>query len=116
MRRWFAILLLVLLPLQALWAAAAPYCEHEQEPAKVHLGHHSHEHQDAAAGDGSPAGQAGAAHPDCHVCHGSAGAADLMTNADTSPFGTEYFSISGQSALPMPPPSRPERPNWQRLA
>jgi hypothetical protein len=43
-RRLITIVLLVLLPLQAIWAASAPYCQHEHGQAAKHLGHHAHEH------------------------------------------------------------------------
>jgi len=46
MRRFFLIILVLLLPLQSAWAAATAYCQHEQRPAaKWHLGHHQHEHR-----------------------------------------------------------------------
>lgn len=45
MRRWFSILLLVLLPIQFSWAAAAAYCEHESGARADHFGHHEHDHQ-----------------------------------------------------------------------
>lgn len=41
-KRLAYILLLVLLPFQFAWAAAAPLCAHETDPnAKFHFGHHS---------------------------------------------------------------------------
>lgn len=44
MRRWIAIFLLVLMPLQAVWAAAVPYCQHEGTSSQArHLGHHQHQ-------------------------------------------------------------------------
>lgn len=43
MRQWIAIFLLVLMPLQAVWAAAVPYCQHEGTSSQArHLGHHQH--------------------------------------------------------------------------
>lgn len=45
MRRWFFVLLLVLMPLQFSWAALATYCEHESGAQAQHLGHHEHEHE-----------------------------------------------------------------------
>lgn len=46
MRRFFLILLVLLLPLQSAWAAATAYCRHEQRPAATwHPGHHQHEHR-----------------------------------------------------------------------
>lgn len=117
MRRWFAILLLVLLPLQAIWAAAAPYCEHEQaQAASKHLGHHEHEHQEVDVGEDEAPSKPGAAHTDCHVCHGSA-TAPVIGDAMASPqFSATHFSISEATALTAPPLTRPERPKWQRLA
>ncbi len=54
MRRFFLILLVLLLPLQSAWAAATAYCQHEQRPAaKWHLGHHQHQHR----GDGKAEAQ-----------------------------------------------------------
>jgi hypothetical protein len=44
MRRWLAILMLALLPLQFGWAAVAVYCGHESDPQAQHLGHHEHQH------------------------------------------------------------------------
>lgn len=45
MRRWLTILMLLVLPGQFAWSAAAAYCQHEQVPAKAHIGHHVHEHE-----------------------------------------------------------------------
>jgi hypothetical protein len=44
MRRYLAIFLLVLLPLQYSWAAMASYCEHETSVTAKHPGHHTHDH------------------------------------------------------------------------
>lgn len=75
MRRWVFALLLVVLPFQLVWGAAAPYCTHEASidasaQAGRHFGHHEHRHQ---SGDEiTPAwdeGSAGAYHADCGSCH-----------------------------------------------
>jgi hypothetical protein len=72
-RRWLTIFLLLLLPLQFSWAAAASYCGHETSAsAAQHFGHHAHAHQqgdapadDAASNDdGAPA-----ADRDCDYCN-----------------------------------------------
>lgn len=114
MRRWFAILLLMFLPLQSLWAAAAPYCAHEESPKSMHVGHHAHEHQDSDADQDSSNGPA-ASHADCHVCHGagSAIAGTLVASGQARNFAV--LPVWGV-ALPTPPVSLPERPNWARLA
>ncbi len=114
MRRWFAVLLLMLLPLQAVWAAAAPYCAHEEDPATMHVGHHSHEHQGAQQDDNGSEAPAGS-HADCHVCHG-AGAAVGTQLADASHGAYRGPVPTWVKALPAPPVSRPDRPDWSRLA
>ncbi|MCU0767916.1 MAG: hypothetical protein MUD07_00505 [Burkholderiaceae bacterium] len=122
MRRWLAVLLLVLLPLQFSWAAAANYC-----------GHHS----GAAADQFSP-------HDHVFHHHGDAvdtGVADLADGALTSESGVDSGHCHGYCVgmldvptLPLPmsvgstPPSlhdtpsdehvsaKPERPQWAPLA
>ncbi|MDO8942016.1 MAG: DUF2946 family protein [Desulfobacterales bacterium] len=114
MRRWLAILLLVFLPLQSLWAAAAPYCAHEETPKSMHLGHHAHEHQESQADQDSSDGPA-ATHTDCHVCHGAGGALPSPLVA-TGQLGHFELLSAWDTTLPAPPVSLPERPNWVRLA
>ncbi|MDE2413313.1 MAG: hypothetical protein KGM60_00965 [Comamonadaceae bacterium] len=113
MRRLFFILLLLCLPLQSVWAAAAGYCSHEASPAAVHFGHHQHlDHDEHGAGQASKVG----ADMDCHTCHGlgnalhaaPAAVALRLTAVRPAPF-----------VLPLlraPAPLRPERPNWSVLA
>jgi hypothetical protein len=71
--------LLVVMPAQLIWAAAAPYCAHETSAAgKQHFGHHDHRHQadDRAAPDNvDESGPLGTFHADCEVCHLGASAA-----------------------------------------
>lgn len=63
---------MLMLPLQATWAAAAAYCAHESSPASAkHIGHHEHVHK-ASAGDSSKTGgfvKVGDMDPDCDYCH-----------------------------------------------
>lgn len=64
--RLLVIALFVLLPLQSIWAAAAPYCAHETTTqAATHFGHHEHQHVGAAADSDAPGGY----HADCDACH-----------------------------------------------
>jgi hypothetical protein len=76
MRRLLFIFLMVVLPVQWTWAAAASVCAHEQQDA-AHFGHHQHDHQDAAQAtepaDDSRTGSL-SEHPDCGVCHAAASA------------------------------------------
>ena len=54
MRRAFLICLMVLLPFQFSWSAAAATCIHEQLEGTSHWGHHEAEHvEDASAEPGS---------------------------------------------------------------
>lgn len=111
MRKIFFILLLLVLPIQAVWAAASSYCQHEQGAATSHFGHHAHAHKVAMKGD-SGGGAASTFHADCAFCHlGAFGSATLardlimpmsdLTNA--SHVESPYLSICLEG---------PERPKW----
>lgn len=74
MRRWLTLLLLVVLPLQLSWAAAASSCAHEESGrAAQHVGHHEHEHDEASsAASGDAATDEGGVltvDADCAYCH-----------------------------------------------
>ncbi len=74
MRRLVLICVMLLLPVQWTWAAAAAYCAHETGVAAKHMGHHEHKHQQsqADAGKPSPDGKLtvpGGLDSDCHFCH-----------------------------------------------
>lgn len=124
MRRLVALFLLVLLPLQAVWAAAAPYCQHEGDVAASHIGHHQPEHgqhaahaqhTDAAKGDAGDEGLGGDAHSDCHVCHGGT----VLTHVvQTLQWANTPSLLAPEPARgqPAPPGERPERPKWPALA
>jgi len=51
MRRLLLICLIVLLPLQTVWTAAAAACTHEETSVVSHLGHHD-AHHDSTPSDG----------------------------------------------------------------
>ncbi|MEI7446219.1 MAG: hypothetical protein WCK28_15115 [Burkholderiales bacterium] len=91
MKRLFALLLIVLLPVQTGWAAVAGACADAGRAEAMHLGHHMHgdptgtaAHASPATADASPttAGDPasttaaasddarGGTHPDCPTCHG----------------------------------------------
>lgn len=112
MKRWFAIVCLVLLPVQFTWAAVASYCNHEVNPVSQHYGHHSHQHE---SNDGSNAG--GKKLPsgldnDCTDCHASC----AVTISDVAPLQVvEIAAMKGPmdlGALSFDIPSKPERPKW----
>lgn len=74
MRKWLAIVLLVLTPLQFSWAVAASYCQHETGTQASHFGHHEHKHQGAKVKTNSTdrsdaAGKLGTLDNDCPGCH-----------------------------------------------
>jgi hypothetical protein len=74
MRRIALVLLIVLLPLQSIWAAAANACQHECGSAGKRLGHHLHQHVGTATDD-STADSADGAGVDGSTYHGHAAAA-----------------------------------------
>lgn len=125
MRRLLAIFLLILLPLQAAWVAAAPYCGHEPSAAVEHIGHHQHEHEAHDSSDVAPAIAdsgvpqdmlAGWVDLDCHSCHGFGNAMVLEPgNLGVAPGQPRYPQGIALQSL-QPPLSRPERPQWQPLA
>ncbi|WP_066343591.1 hypothetical protein [Azohydromonas lata] len=113
MRRRLVIMLLMLLPLQFVWGAAAAYCGHETAPTAQHFGHHVHVHKSARADDGAKApADLGLADNDCPVCH---------LGGPPLPPGVAVF-VCTQAAPPQhpavgvpdssAPPGTPERPNW----
>ncbi|MDR1889449.1 MAG: hypothetical protein LBQ81_08765 [Zoogloeaceae bacterium] len=111
MRQLLVIFLLVFLPFQFTWAAAAAYCAHEGGEV-AHFGHHAHQHP-ADDGDQSNNKKPGVGmDADCIVCHAGcvaapAGLLMILPRIDASPGNPwlPYFLIS-------PPGERPERPNW----
>jgi hypothetical protein len=117
MRRWLTIFLLVLIPLQLSWAAAASYCQHESGAAAKHFGHHEHQHNAADGKDAFPdPAKTTGGDPDCASCH--AGCASVLLSAvtgaslaDSSLDTTEYGA-----RLTSPPFERLERPQWRLLA
>jgi hypothetical protein len=121
MRRWFAIVLLALLPLQFSWAAVSAYCAHEADAQGGHLGHHPHPPH-AAAGDADDGGasgkapvKAGQGH-DCGHCHGCVAA---LPGPDGTP---PLFATAEVRTAPVAQgtrslaPTPPERPQWHALA
>lgn len=117
MRRLIAIFLLVLLPLQAVWAAVEPYCLHENtESQSHHWGHHEHQHPedvDAADHDGGtqdPSKASVMLDHDHHCCSG----VSLLSAA--LPLPGPLPQVEGvASTLPSDTSfdaTRIERPNW----
>ena len=120
MRRLIAIFLLVLLPLQAVWAAMAPYCLHETSQADTHHpGHHKHEHQHQADAGSD------------HLNGGAPDDSPASAMLDHDHHCCSAVSLPPTAAVPLPGPlpqaqlvasplagytsfdaTRIERPNW----
>ncbi|WP_411565004.1 cation efflux protein, CzcI family [Rubrivivax sp. A210] len=120
MRRWLAMLLLALLPLQFSWAAAAVYCGHESgEPAR-HLGHHEHQHEGQAGldKDGAPVDQGAPAgfDLDCGHCHVSFASLPAPAASLSSALRAPHPVVQAEVAVRTLPQSPPERPQWSPLA
>ena len=119
MRRWFVILLAVLLSVQFGWAAAATYCVHEAGSQDVrHFGHHtpaqSHLHevkksQKSVSGDQQHAVDLDHGH--CHLIHVVIGNGDELSFevADSAQPATGH-KLLGNSHIP----ESLDRPNWSR--
>lgn len=115
-RRLFLIFLLLVVPFQLSWGAAATYCKHESNPAVSHFGHHVHKH--AVSGEESkfsPAKLQAGADNDCPLCQ-LAGIGFAPT--PEAPLALALTSVDAEAALkpsrPSLRPSPPERPQWQR--
>jgi hypothetical protein len=123
MRRWLTILLLVVLPLQFSWAAAASYCQHDEDASTQHVGHHDHQHQAAdssAAGDATKSDTTDAKSKstgldgDCAYCQMSiAKSLSIPTVALLSPtVAYDLTAVPGLVGSPLR--DRIERPKWHR--
>ena len=123
MRRLIALFLLVLLPLQAVWAAVEPYCLHESSQVDAHhLGHHEHEHQhhadassdhpDGDAQDDSPA--SAMLDHDHHCCSAVSLPPAAMPLPGLPMPQTELVAspLAGYTSFDA---TRIERPNWTVL-
>lgn len=126
MHRWLLTILLVLLPLQFVWAAAAPYCGHEQSSDAQHVGHHAHVHRT------SKSEVLGAEHSlvtsdagttldneldnDCAFCQHSACKSVIFEVSSLADIARSAVQSPTDAARPMPEPDHIERPNWSRLS
>ena len=121
MRRWVLMVMLLVLPFQLVWGAAAPYCAHEASASvDPHFGHHEHQHGADAPGDASSEHSAsklpGGNDLDCGLCHGAC--CGLLAPRDTLP-ATGVAAppqMQPQAGLPTALQSPPDRPQWLRLA
>ncbi|MBK9623505.1 MAG: hypothetical protein IPO38_02795 [Rhodocyclaceae bacterium] len=112
MKRLALIFLILLLPLQSVWAAASSYCQHEQGVATQHFGHHTHQHQvttDSNDGTGkSPLN----VHADCSSCHLSCPAVTESVRSIAVTASGSLVVADHLDALSSVFPDHPERPKW----
>ena len=115
MKRFFVLLLAVLLPLQFAWGTAAAYCQHETTRGATHFGHHQHVHKVDAGHDKVAAGKV-AADYDCSYCNATAAAVvpafdAPLTNAPV----LLAHALPPEQKRASAPQRAPDRPQWPRL-
>lgn len=131
MRRFLIlILLMIAIPFQFSWAAAAVYCQHEQGGS--HFGHHGHQHQSPAGGGDQARAQAdkhadkqadkkadskpAKAHSDCESCHLFSHASVLPAAPPQPHAGAHGHPLPAAAGFLSHIPAPPKRPDWTRLA
>lgn len=113
-QKLFFIFLVIIMPLQATWAAAADYCKPGKEVTAKHFGHHEHEHehQHAQLGQSSDDDAAGSSTTDCLNCHGSYSGM-VVSTFGAPPIGAVASPLANPtSRLLSTSSSRPEKPKW----
>lgn len=111
MRRFLVLLMLCLLPLQISWAAAANYCEHEQDKTAQHFGHHDDGHK--IPFDIPDKGTQSVSYdPGYDHCHLSSflGILSAYTFSVCGPL--QQLSQCSDCFYPSFAPDKPERPKW----
>ena len=117
MKKFLAIFLLVLLPLQYSWAAMASYCEHETSVTAKHPGHHTHDHASIDQQESSKnAPQSAGMDHDCATCHMGCAAALVNYLNTISAAVSDDHPLHPQVIVSQLSRERPERPNWPVLA
>lgn len=131
MRRWFTLLLLVLLPIQFSSAAMAAvgqhgtqgqHRSHGQPPsdATPHCQHHAQPvmaEPDAGQGDTlAVSGASAAMDLDCDHCHGCCAALPAVALPLAASVGAPHPSATREGTWRTHAQSPPDRPQWLRLA
>lgn len=99
MRRLLVLFLMVIFPLQSVWAAVGSLCQHEAgRAAQQHLGHHAHQHQQAAGIGADNAGQAMADAAFAACPHDKAGHGHDGKPADHAAAGSGHTGGSGNTS------------------
>ena len=122
MSRALIIALLLWLPFQFAWGAAASYCQHEQGAGVGHFGHHSHQHEGKSlqcTGDATPGKKTAIAGEDldCGYCHIGC-AQPLFAVVLAYPIEPAAHAAPGTSVPGHSPhiPDLIERPKWTLAA
>ncbi len=108
--------MLVILPLQFVWAGAAVYCQHETSQSAQHFGHHVHGDQAAGGDEAKSAGDANNSNgADCsyHLPAAKCGF-DVLAPAD--PALSEVRNASPPPSFTSFIPDGLERPDRQAAA
>jgi len=114
MRRFVITLMLLVVPLQATWAVAAAYCQHENGAPAQHFGHHDHQHH-TQADDKTSSNPLLAVDADCSSCHLSGIsllpmfaylAPTMLVETESPPSSSTFIAVLASE--------RPERPKWAR--
>ncbi len=126
-------MLLALLPLQLSWAAVTSFCLH-QNHGDAHLGHLDRAHHDGNGSDAGPAAEqsadvssalvdgvgsdktSAALDLDCGQCHGSCGLMLSCRVGLPGALSNVLPSATLDEVGAAHAPTRPERPQWLRLA
>jgi hypothetical protein len=117
MKRYLAIFLLVLLPLQFSWAAMASHCQHETGVMAQHTGHHTHDHATADhQGSSENATTLTGLDHDCATCHLGCAAALVSDLKTITVAVSNDHPLLLQAMASQPSTERPERPKWPVLA
>nr|WP_308636220.1 DUF2946 family protein [Massilia brevitalea] len=106
--------MMLVLPAQYSWSAAAAYCQHENG-ASLHFGHHAHEHK-AQVGEADDDGEMEKAHADCEYCHLFSHA--FFTSASDGPPTPDARRHAALGTLNYSShiPEGPSKPDWHLVA
>ena len=109
MRRFVAILILCVLPLQWSYAAVAEYCQHEEVvSAQDHVGHHAHKHVDKTSDHKTKKVSFGDL--DCPSCQHSTTFTIIDLPAAPTPCASVAPIIFLSQSIPQRSPDNPFRP------
>lgn len=121
MRRWIALLLLVLLPLQFSWAALSTYGDNDAPATLHHPEHHATAKHSLTAANADLADtgngtSAGALCIDCGHCHGSFSGLIAATLTLEQRLLAVSPTLVGDTRRVGHIPAPPERPQWPAFA